>query len=158
MPFERLKVALTTTPVLILPNFAEDFIIETDASGEGIGTILSQRDVPSPSLVRLSDPQNGRGQPMKKRCWLSWKLSAYGEHTYWVGISKFALIREVYVTCLSNALPRRNSSAGLQSLWALIMRLCTNQDVKIMPLMHYHEGEKTVRGIYQQGGDIIPHF
>lgn len=80
--FERLKVALTTTPVLILPNFAKDFIIETDASGEGIGTILSQRDVPSPSLVRLSDPQNGRGQPMKKRCWLSWKLSAYGDHTY----------------------------------------------------------------------------
>lgn len=44
--FQNLKVAMTTTPTLALPNFEEPFIIETDAYGCGIGAILTQHGQP----------------------------------------------------------------------------------------------------------------
>jgi len=40
--FADLKNAMTSTPTLIMPNFDEPFIIESDASGDGIGAVLSQ--------------------------------------------------------------------------------------------------------------------
>lgn len=41
--FKNLKQAMTTTPTLAMLNFKELFTIETDASGEGIGALLSAR-------------------------------------------------------------------------------------------------------------------
>ena len=41
--FTALKMALTRAPVLALPNFAEQFVIEIDASGSGTGVVLIQR-------------------------------------------------------------------------------------------------------------------
>lgn len=40
--FNELKQALTTTPVLIYPNFDEQFLLTTDASAFAIGAVLSQ--------------------------------------------------------------------------------------------------------------------
>jgi len=40
--FDNVKVALTRTPVLDLPNFQEPFTIETDAWHDGIGAVLMQ--------------------------------------------------------------------------------------------------------------------
>lgn len=39
--FECLKQAMTSTPVLVLPNFNKPFCIETDACDSGIGAILT---------------------------------------------------------------------------------------------------------------------
>jgi hypothetical protein len=44
--FIKLKEALTTPPVLCLPDFSQQFVVECDASGIGLGTILSQNSRP----------------------------------------------------------------------------------------------------------------
>ncbi|GKE06788.1 transposon ty3-I gag-pol polyprotein, partial [Tanacetum coccineum] len=44
--FEKLKQAMINSPVLALPNFGEEFVIETDASGVGIGVVLQQQGHP----------------------------------------------------------------------------------------------------------------
>ena len=44
--FEKLKMAMTTIPVLALPNWDLPFLIKTDASGTGLGAVLSQNGHP----------------------------------------------------------------------------------------------------------------
>ena len=44
--FDDLKVAMTRTPVLALPNFKEPFTVETDACQDGIGAVLMQKGQP----------------------------------------------------------------------------------------------------------------
>ena len=40
--FEKLKSQLVSAPILTLPNWSKPFILDTDASDNGIGAVLSQ--------------------------------------------------------------------------------------------------------------------
>ena len=44
MAFKQLKVALTSPPILCLPNFTQRFVIECDVRGIGLGAILTQQN------------------------------------------------------------------------------------------------------------------
>jgi len=44
--FDRLKTLMSSTPVMAFPNFSQNFVIEVDASGYGIGAILMQESHP----------------------------------------------------------------------------------------------------------------
>jgi predicted type IV restriction endonuclease len=42
-PFQDLKIAFTTTPILIHPNFSNPCFLENDASNYVLGVVLSQK-------------------------------------------------------------------------------------------------------------------
>lgn len=44
--FDKLKIAMSHTPVLTLPNFQEPFTVEIDACADGTGAILMQKGQP----------------------------------------------------------------------------------------------------------------
>lgn len=56
--FQTLKHSLVTAPVLALPNFQENFVIETDASDYGIGAVLMQSGHPLAFVSRALGPRN----------------------------------------------------------------------------------------------------
>jgi len=50
--FLALKQVMTTAPTLAMPNFKDVFTVETDASGNGIGAVLTKQGKPMVFMSR----------------------------------------------------------------------------------------------------------
>lgn len=55
--FENLKKAVTEVPIMALLDFSKTFIVETDASGCGIGAVLSQEGHPIAYFSKKLSPR-----------------------------------------------------------------------------------------------------
>lgn len=66
--FQLLKAAMTSAPVLALPNFQLPFALETDASNTGIGVVLLQANHPVAYLSKALNARNQTLSAYEKEC------------------------------------------------------------------------------------------
>jgi hypothetical protein len=66
--FTALKQALVEAPVLALPDFSKEFVLETDACDRGIGAVLMQQGHPVAFLSKALGPKNQALSTYDKEC------------------------------------------------------------------------------------------
>jgi hypothetical protein len=79
--FAALKRVLSSAPVLQMPDFARQFVVDCDASGTGFGAVLHQGDGPWPSSVDPSPLAMSSWQPTSVSSSGWCKPSGTGAHT-----------------------------------------------------------------------------
>lgn len=67
-PFEAIKQALITAPVLRLPDFHKQFSVETDACHNGIGAVLMQDGDPIAFLSKALGSKSQGMSTYEKEC------------------------------------------------------------------------------------------
>lgn len=72
---------MISTPTLVMPNFDAPFVIESDASSNGIGAVLTQQGRPIPFMSRALGVTKKSCLPMQKKCLPLFKLFELGVHT-----------------------------------------------------------------------------
>ena len=87
--FEKLKRMLTSTPVIWNPDFQRPFILQTDASDQGVGAVLSQcddegHDHPVAYFSRKLLPREVKYSTVEKEC-LAIKLGVQAFQVYLLG-------------------------------------------------------------------------
>lgn len=66
--FLLLKKALTEAPVLAIPDFTQQFVIETDASDLGMGAVLMQNGHPISFLSKAFSSRSQGFSTYEKEC------------------------------------------------------------------------------------------
>jgi hypothetical protein len=66
--FQLLKRCLVQAPVLDVPDFSKQFVVETDASDQGIEAVLMQNNHPIVYLSKPLGPKNQSLSVYEKEC------------------------------------------------------------------------------------------
>ena len=82
--FRALKGKLVTPPVLKYPDF-EQIIILTDASGEGLGAVISQEEVTRDLPVAFASRTLNQAETIPQSTWLSCGACVILDHTCTAG-------------------------------------------------------------------------
>ena len=64
--FQHLKLMMSTPPILALPNFNEPFVLEADASGQGIGAVIMQQGKPIAFFSKSLGPKAAAASTYEK--------------------------------------------------------------------------------------------
>ncbi|GFX78620.1 retrovirus-related Pol polyprotein from transposon 17.6 [Trichonephila clavipes] len=100
--FDKIKRALTEAPVLQLPNFTEQFYLFTDASGFGIGAVLSQNHIPIAFASRTLNKAERNYTVTERECLVGiWALNKF--KTYFGYLPVKVITDHVALTKLTNA-------------------------------------------------------
>ena len=83
--FQTLKTALTQKPILRLPNFEKQFVLQTDASDSGLGAVLLQEhdgvNMPVMYISRKLNAAETRYSTIEREClalfWANKRLHVY---------------------------------------------------------------------------------
>ena len=102
--FDHLKAACLQVPILSFPNFSKPFLLETDASGKGLGAVLSQKQSdgryhPIAYASRIMNETEQRYHSNKQEFLaLKWAVTKQF-HEY---LSPYGKNRNEFVICMDN--------------------------------------------------------
>ena len=102
--FDRLKAACLQAPILAFPDFNKPFLLETDASGRGLGAVLSQKQAdgwyhPIAYASRVMNETEQRYRSNKQEfLTLKWAVTEQF-HEY---LSPYGKNRNEFVVCTDN--------------------------------------------------------
>jgi hypothetical protein len=139
--FVALKHAMTTTPVLGLPNFSEVFVLETDASDKGIGAVLAQNGKLLVYMSKAIGPRQ-RGWSVYSKEMLAiieairlWRPYLLGHRfQIWTDQKSLKFFLEQRVVT-----PERKN--GFLSCWDMTMKSFIDREGRIQQLMPYPTGQ-----------------
>jgi hypothetical protein len=118
--FAALKDAVTSAPVLAMPDFSKPFVVECDASSHGFGAVMVQDGHPSLSSVGLSHTDIRRWRPTNgSSLGSSWR-SGTGGRTFGDAGSSSKPTTTASSTCWISGSRRFHSITGSASSWASI--------------------------------------
>lgn len=135
--FQELKQRLTSSPVLSLPDFTQRFVLECDASGKGIGAVLTQNNLP---IAYFSEALRGSA--------LAW--STYEKEM----LAVVKAIKKWRPYLLGKRFTVRTDHKSLKYL--LEQRITTPAQTRWLPkLLGYDYEIEYKRGIENQGADAL---
>jgi hypothetical protein len=117
------------TPVLALPNFNIPFAVETDACGEGVGTVLMQKVRPIAFLSKTLGVKNQKLSIYEKESLLWLWLSIAGATIYSRVNLKSGHTRRPSVSCVAKICIQSCSGKWWLSLWVCGSKLSTNKEM-----------------------------
>nr|XP_027093534.1 uncharacterized protein LOC113713927 [Coffea arabica] len=139
--FQQLKLVMSKSPVLALPDFSKPFQLETDASQLAIGAVLMQQGRPIAYYSQVLGQKNQTRSTYEKEL-LSlitavqkWKHYLMGNHFI------IKTDHESLKYLLDQKINTPFNRSGWLNLWGWIMRSSTRGVRTMWLLMHYQEGE-----------------